>query len=147
LWGFAWRTIFSSGLIHPHTLDKTPSGGDEIDAMRENFIPSPGVGVNFGYSVASAGDVNGDGFADAIVRADAYSSYTGRAYIYFGGTTMNTAPDVILMGGTTNSVFGYSVSTAGDVNGDRYADVIVGAYSYSTSTVLFLIHRQTQGLS
>ena len=109
-------------------------GGNEIDAMRGTFLPSPGTGQNFGYSVACAGDVNGDGYPDIIVGADAYSSYTGRAYIYFGGPAMNNTPDVILTGETTNSLFGYSVSAAGDVNGDGYADVIVGAYSYSSAT-------------
>ena len=40
---------------------------------------------NFGYSVSNAGDVNGDGYSDVIVGAYAYSSETGRAYIYYGG--------------------------------------------------------------
>ena len=87
--------------------------------------------TEFGYSVSTAGDVNGDGYADVIVGAYKYSSNTGRAYIYFGGSTMNNAADVIMTGEAINNYFGNSVSTAGDVNGDGYADVIVGAYLYS----------------
>ena len=87
--------------------------------------------TEFGYSVSTAGDVNGDGYADVIVGAYRYSSNTGRAYIYFGGSTMNNAADVIMTGEAINNYFGNSVSTAGDVNGDGYADVIVGAYLYS----------------
>ena len=51
-----------------------------------------------------------------------------RAYIYFGGASMNNIADVTLTGAAADDDFGYSVSTAGDVNGDGYSDVIVGAY-------------------
>ena len=81
----------------------------------------------FGVSVSTAGDVNGDGYTDVIVGASAYSSSTGRAYIYFGGSTTNNVPDVIMTGEAASNFFGISVSTAGDVNGDGYANVIVGA--------------------
>ncbi|MBK8981996.1 MAG: FG-GAP repeat protein [Ignavibacteria bacterium] len=47
---------------------------------------------------------------------------------------MDTAADVTMTGETTNNIFGNSVSSAGDVNGDGYTDVIVGAYGYSINT-------------
>ena len=53
---------------------------------------------NFGCSVSTAGDVNGDGYADVIVGASGYSSYTGRAYIYYGGASMNNVADVTMTG-------------------------------------------------
>ncbi|MBK8982005.1 MAG: FG-GAP repeat protein [Ignavibacteria bacterium] len=86
-----------------------------------------------GYSVSSAGDVNGDGYSDVIVGADGYDTSTGRAYIYFGGVSMNNTADVTITGNTTGENLGFSVSSAGDVNGDGYSDVIVGSYSYSTT--------------
>lgn len=89
-------------------------------------------GNDFGFSVASAGDVNGDGYCDVIAGARGYSSTTGRAYIYYGGSSMNNTADVVFTGEAANNYFGCSVSSAGDVNGDGYADVIVGAYQYST---------------
>ena len=87
-----------------------------------------------GFSVSSAGDVNGDGYSDVIVGAFGYSSYTGRAYIYYGGSSMNNASDVTFTGEAVSNYFGYSVSLAGDVNGDGYSDVIIGASTYSSNT-------------
>ena len=62
-----------------------------------------------------------------IVGAEGYSSSTGRAYIYFGGQSMDNVADIIITGEATTNEFGNSVSTTGDVNGDGYSDVIVGA--------------------
>ncbi|HET6564373.1 MAG TPA: integrin alpha [Xanthomonadales bacterium] len=92
-------------------------------------------GGDFGHSVAGAGDVNGDGFADVIVGAPFISNGNieeGVAFIYFGGASaFDTTPDALLEVDLNDADMGYSVSGAGDVNGDGYADVIVGARSYS----------------
>lgn len=88
----------------------------------------------FGFSVSNAGDVNGDGYSDLISGAREFGSGKGRAYIYFGGTNIDNVPDVILTGEAVGNYFGYSVSTAGDVNGDGYADVLVGAYGHNAQT-------------
>ena len=81
----------------------------------------------FGYSVAGAGDVNGDGFADVIVGAILDSSVTawaGSACVLSGldGSVLH-----MFGGDSAFDHFGQSVSGAGDVNGDGFADVIVGA--------------------
>ncbi len=88
----------------------------------------------FAYSVSTAGDVNGDSYSDVIVGAIGYLSTFGRGYIYFGSSSMNNIADVTMTGEAANNYFGQSVSAAGDVNGDGYSDVIVGAYGYSTNT-------------
>ena len=109
----------------------------ETDAISQRFLNGITAGDQFGYSVSGAGDVNGDGYQDIIVGAplnDVFATSAGRAYIYFGGAIFNSNPDVIITGSATTNYLGYSVSAAGDVNGDSYDDVIIGAYGYSGFT-------------
>jgi hypothetical protein len=105
----------------------------EEDALQRKVLNGLSAGSQFGVSVSSAGDVNGDGFDDIIIGAYLYNSNTGRAYIYYGGLNLNTTADVVLTGEAASNVFGCSVSSAGDVNGDGYSDVIAGAYGYSSN--------------
>jgi hypothetical protein len=96
------------------------------------FVTMTGMAANdqFGVSVAGAGDVNGDGYADVVVGARLNSlaaNSAGAAFIYLGGAAMDGSPDVVLLGEAANDWFGNSVAGVGDVNGDGYADVAVGA--------------------
>lgn len=106
-------------------------GGASMNNVADVIMTGAFTNNEFGKSVSGAGDVNNDGFSDVIVGAYAASAYTGKAYIYFGGSSMNNIADVIMTGENTNDNFGYSVSGAGDVNGDGYHDVICGAYGFN----------------
>jgi hypothetical protein len=95
--------------------------------------------ANMGYSVAGAGDVNGDGYADVIVGAREYYTAPGEggaAFVFLGSASgiadgnPATAAAVLESPNSQYSILGTSVAAAGDVNGDGYADVIVGAPSY-----------------
>ncbi|UCE17172.1 MAG: FG-GAP repeat protein [Gemmatimonadota bacterium] len=102
-------------------------GGDPMDNAADLFLYGQDPGDGFGRSVSGAGDVNGDGYADVIVGAPWRNSNTGWAYVYYGGNAMDNMADVYLYGQNAGDIFGFFVSGAGDVNGDGYADVIVGA--------------------
>ncbi len=90
------------------------------------------AGDYMGRSVSGAGDVNADGYDDIVSGAygwdlDAVTTFSGRAYVYSGkdGATLWT-----FEGEAKSDLLGYSVSGAGDVNADGYADIVTGAYLY-----------------
>jgi len=89
------------------------------------------LGAYMGIDVASAGDVNGDGYNDVIVGACVYNVGKGAAFVYHGSATgISTTAATLLASTVDNSEMGHSVASAGDVNGDGYSDLIAGAYSY-----------------
>jgi hypothetical protein len=134
-----------TGLHSPHEAlaregESNPHGfGRPAAATFASFQPSSVMtltgeltGTGFGYPVASAGDVNGDGYADVIVGALGYYSFSGRIYVYHGSASgLNPTPVFTATGEAINDQFGYAIGTAGDVNGDGYDDAIVGAYEHS----------------
>ena len=111
--------------------------------------------AGFGYAVASAGDVNGDGFSDVIVGSylqDNGQSNEGRAFVYKGSATgLATSPTWSLESNQSSANFGFSVATAGDVNGDGFSDVIVGAELFDNGETnegrAFVYHGSATGLA
>ena len=109
--------------------------------------PDSWSGRTFGQALASAGDINGDGYADIVIgdpRFDTYGGrtqaavgYWGRAYVWYGGPSTPENPaglranptpdtaDLILEGGASSGGFGTSFA-AGDINGDGFTDLVVG---------------------
>ncbi|MEO5363811.1 MAG: FG-GAP-like repeat-containing protein [Magnetococcus sp. DMHC-8] len=130
----------ASYLVYGHAI--ASSGANSFISLSglgaaDGFRLDGAAGAQAGRSVGSAGDVNGDGFADLVIGAPTSSSANaGSTYVVFGhATDANSAINLSALDGTTGFRLdgvagdwsGGSVSAAGDLNGDGFADLIVGA--------------------
>ncbi len=97
---------------------------------------------HLGFSVSTAGDVNGDGFADLVLGTPGASpggrNGAGTVYVLFGRasgwsplfdlTTLNGSNGFGIDGLNAEDRLGFSVSTAGDINGNSFSGLVLGAY-------------------
>jgi len=96
-------------------------------------------GENFGQSLDTAGDINGDGYDDIIIGARSQNGNTGAVYVIYGGPSsgfmnIDTSSPALdpattgftITGNAVNDAFGERVSRAGDIDNDGYDDFIIG---------------------
>jgi hypothetical protein len=137
-----------------------------------NFNPRMGFrilgaaeGDQAGFSVSTAGDINGDKIHDIIVGAYGADSNgrsdAGIAYVIYGKRGELTDIDLLkltqeqgfkILGAAAGDKAGYSVSTAGDINRDGINDIIVGAYwadsnGRSEAGISYVIYGKREGLT
>jgi hypothetical protein len=132
LWVTPWRE--GAALVYH-------GGPMGLTTGRADWIATSGQEqAKFGIAVSTAGDVNGDGYGDVVVGASNYAdgeSKEGAAFVYHGGPDgLTTGPaDWITEGDQEGAAHGFAASTAGDVNGDGYSDLIVGAPTYNGARI------------
>jgi methionine-rich copper-binding protein CopC len=111
-----------------------------------------------GSAVAGAGDVNGDGLPDIVIGANGLNSNAGGAYVVFGKAAARTATMNVstldgsngfrISGVESNDNTGFAVSSAGDVNGDGYADLLIGAFSANRGAgAAYLVYGKAGGFT
>ena len=133
-----------------------PAGGAGAQAAAGPWMTSADrAAAYYGTAVATAGDVNGDGYDDVIVGAPGYNNGAGEegaVFVYHGSAAgLSTTANWRAVASRANAAFGFSVATAGDVNGDGYDDVLVGAPGPETDEQgrgrVFVYHGSASGLS
>jgi pectate lyase len=119
-------------------------GGADMDTVPDIvFDGETGQHSCFGLTFAGS-DIDHDGSVDLLVGAQNYDhggeyhgisttrefgplNGRGRVYLYWGGDRMDTNPDIIFEGENRGDWFGRRISAGGDINGDGYNDILVGA--------------------
>lgn len=103
-----------------------------VSAVPQRIFEGAAAGDAFGEAVASAGDLNGDGYSDIVIGARSADpgqrSAAGTATLYLGGSSgVASSPHRVLEGRAASDSLGDAVASAGDVNGDGYSDLMVGS--------------------
>lgn len=129
----------------PGIPNESTTSGYEKDRRVPFIIEQIATGETstYGFNISILGDFDGDGRADPVAADQAYSTNTGRVYVYYANTSR---PPLVITGGSTNSYFGWTISVA-DFNGDGYDDLIVGARgAYNNDGRVYIYLGSANGL-
>jgi hypothetical protein len=134
--------LFAVHVVHALILTKDVVVRDDANNIQALTAHGAAEGAKLGTSVSGAGDINNDTYADVVVGAPEESpndrDKAGAVYCFFGNfsgsPTLNTASfnssdsvGFLIQGAVAGDKLGTSISRAGDVNGDGYDDLILGA--------------------
>ncbi|MBD3244277.1 MAG: hypothetical protein GF331_27040, partial [Chitinivibrionales bacterium] len=114
----------SAGMVFLYGGETTPN----LSAPLWSYA-SPEEGAEVGWEQSSAGDFNGDGYSDIAIGASGMYDDTGAVLIFLGrrGQAPASTPSLIIKGEQPGADFGATLACAGDVNGDGFSDLLVGA--------------------
>ena len=132
--GDGYDDVIVGEQIHAHHLDgqalvfRGSATGVESTASQTLGCEDGYSNCQVGASVAGGADLDGDGYDDVVVGAPGFSDERGRAYVYYGSASgLDGSRLTKLKGAGAYQDFGDSVAMAGDIDGDGYPDVVVGA--------------------
>jgi len=145
----ALSALLLSGVISQHAAAQafpTVINLSSLDGTSGFRVDGVATGDLSGHSVSSAGDINGDGLGDLIIGTSSASPnglQSACSYVVFGKLGPFAATSALSsLDGTngfrldslaTDDFCGYSVSAAGDINGDDIDDLIIGAFGASST--------------
>ncbi len=140
----AWMTV-EGDLIRIHVDDTDATWPIHIDPVLSTASTTlTESSTDFGIGVSLGGDVNNDGYADALVGARFGTALYGQAFSYHGSSSgLNTTESRSWTGADYYGKFGEYVDNGGDINGDGYDDAIVCEF-YSER--FFVYHGSSSGL-
>ena len=108
-------------------------GAGILDGIADDSIPGGGM--------IEAGDLNGDGVLDLVIKANGDTSYIDLLYVYFGkqttGIKFDTIPNLILREEKNGTDYGYNFAL-GDVNDDGYEDLVIGAPQFESKGKIYV---------
>ena len=143
--GQGGRVYLYLGTDHPSAADWNAA----TSATRIDITSPDPTSLQFGYTVASAGDVNGDGYGDFLVGTRNADQPPGAVRLYLGSAAPSAADwngasaarriDLVNPDGPGNAV-GSVIGGAGDVNGDGYADFLVASESSVQTAPAVYLH-------
>ena len=129
-----------------------PTGGD-LGSAEYKFL-GEAAGDYAGWSVANAGDVDGDGIPDILIGArweDTGGSNAGAAYLVLGASLGTSATvdlstaDYKFVGEDAGDQAGYAVASAGDVDGDGLSDLLIGTLLGGTNGKAYIVLGSSLG--
>lgn len=128
--------FWSGSAEHAGALYVYYGGASGLELMRRWSVEGTAKDANLGWSVATAGDVNGDDLADLVAgmpgHVDEEAGEYGAVLLFHGRAGgLGPAASLVLYGDQPLSHYGWAAAGTGDMNSDGYGDLLTGASRYT----------------